>query len=256
MKTQYNENGFVVIRDFLSNKDRVELVSVLSEFHRLWQVNNARFYAEKAINSAYLTGKEYLNNNQRQVLFDFIASTKLMNMVTKLIPLQPCFMNTQLFFDPVNKQQKNYWHRDTQYHLSLEQQQAALIGPEVIHFRFALFDEPGIEVIPKTHKRWDNSEELNVRLGQNNRQNYQTLPQGKVIKLKAGDLLIFSANIIHRGLYGMDRLALDILFCQPEPSIIEFVNEDCLPAEETLKNLENPSAFRNTIELKSAMNKL
>ena len=177
-----------------------------------------------------------------------------MTIVNELIPKQPCFLNTQLFFDPVNKQQSNYWHRDPQYHLSVEQQKAALTAGDVIHFRLPLVDEPGLELIPGTHKRWDSAEELKVRLELDGHKNNQPLSQGKAIILFAGDLLVFSANMIHRGLYGMNRLAFDLLFCSPEPSIIEFVNDNCLPAEHDLKNMENSSAFSNTIRLKSVMN--
>jgi hypothetical protein len=61
--------------------------------------------------------------------------------------------------------------------------------------------------------------------------------------------------MIHRGLYGLDRLAFDILFCQPDPSVIQFVSNDSLPTAEDLISLENPDAFDNTIKFKSAENK-
>jgi ectoine hydroxylase-related dioxygenase (phytanoyl-CoA dioxygenase family) len=250
MKESYQEKGYVVVRNFLSTNEVLELREILSEFHHLWQQENASFYADKAVNSAYLTSNKLLNNEQRNSLFSFIGSEKVMALVNELIPKQPCFLNTQLFFNPLQDKQTNYWHRDPQYHLSIEQQQAALAAFDVIHFRLPVMDEPGIELIPGTHKRWDSTEELAVRLEQNGHKNNEALSQGKVIKLAAGDLLIFSANMIHRGLYGMDRLAFDILFCPPEPSVIEFVNEDCLPVEDTLKKIENPNAFRNTIKLK------
>jgi ectoine hydroxylase-related dioxygenase (phytanoyl-CoA dioxygenase family) len=256
MKEIYQEKGYALIRNFLSDKEVLELRAILNEFHHLWQQKNANFYAEKAVNSAYLTSNEFLNKEQRSRLFGFIASNKVMNIVNELITKQPCFLNTQLFFNPMQNTQNNYWHRDPQYHLSIEEQQAALTLFDVIHFRLPVMDEPGIELIPGTHKRWDSSEELNVRLEHNGHKSNQALAQGETIKLFAGDLLIFSANMIHRGLYGLDRLAFDILFCPPEASIIEFVNEDCLPGKDTLKNLENPSAFNNTIKLKSSINKL
>jgi len=256
MKVKYQKKGYLLIRNFLSDEEVVELRTILNEFHHLWQQKNASFYAEQAVNSAYLTSNEFLNMEQRNRLFGFIASNKVMNIVNELMSKQPCFLNTQLFFNPVNDEQNNYWHRDPQYHLSIAEQQAALKLFDVIHFRLPLMDEPGIELIPGTHKRWDSPEELDVRLEQSGHKNSQALSQGKVIKLAAGDLLIFSANMIHRGLYGLNRLAFDILFCPPEASIIKFVDDDCLPAEETLKSIENPSAFQNTIKLKSSMNKL
>ncbi|MCJ8296136.1 MAG: phytanoyl-CoA dioxygenase family protein [Colwellia sp.] len=255
MKQAYKEDGYFVIRNFLNNEELLALGEVLSEFHRLWQKKNAQFYRQQAVNSAYLTSDAFLNSEQRDHLFSFIGSAKVMNIVNELIPKQPCFLNTQLFFDPVNKQQSNYWHRDPQYHLSVEQQKAALAGGDVIHFRLPLVDEPGLELIPGTHKRWDSAEELKVRLEREGHKNNQPLSQGKVITLFSGDLLVFSANMIHRGLYGMNRLAFDLLFCSPEPSIIEFVNDDCLPSKSTLTKFEDSCAFVNTITLKSSIKK-
>ncbi|KGJ94960.1 phytanoyl-CoA dioxygenase family protein [Colwellia psychrerythraea] len=251
MIESYRENGYLLIRNFLSDNEIGELRTILNEFHRLWQQENAEFYQQQAVNSAYLTRNEFLNSEQRERLFQFIGSEKVMAVVKALLPKQPCFLNTQLFFNPVNKKQTNYWHRDPQYHLSIEQQQAALASFDVMHLRLPLLDEPGIELVPGTHKRWDSTEELQVRLEQDGHKNNQSLAQGKVIKLFAGDLLVFSANMIHRGLYGMDRLALDILFCPPEPSVIEFVREDCLPNNDILAEIEDNSAFVNTIKLKA-----
>lgn len=251
MNKAYHESGYLLVRGFLNGSEILTLHTVVAEFHRLWQKDNATYYAQNAVNSAYLTNQGYLNDRQRQVLFDFIGSEKVMSIVNELIPKQPCFLNTQLFFNPVNPKQRNYWHRDPQYHLSIEQQKSALSTSEVIHFRLPLQDEPGIELIPGTHKRWDSTEELNVRFEQNGDKNDQALSQGKVIKLSAGDLLIFSANMIHRGLYGLDRLAFDILFCQPDPSVIQFVSNDSLPSAEALTSLENTDAFDNTLKLTS-----
>jgi len=251
MNRAYRESGYLLIRDFLSDDEILTLHNVVAEFHRLWQKDNATYYAQSAVNSAYLTNQGCLNDRQRQVLFDFIGSEKVMSIVNELIPKQPCFLNTQLFFNPVNPKQSNYWHRDPQYHLTIEQQKSAISSSEVIHFRLPLLDELGIELVPGTHKRWDSTEELNVRLEQEGHKNNQPLSEGKVIKLDAGDLLIFSANMIHRGLYGLDRLAFDILFCQPDPSVIQFVSNDSLPSAEALTSLENSDAFDNTIKLKS-----
>lgn len=49
----------------------------------------------------------------------------------------------------------------------------------------------------------------------------------------------------------MDRLSLDILFCDPEPDLIKFASNDCLPSRKILRDIENPSSFLNTINLKS-----
>lgn len=172
-----------------------------------------------------------------------------MDKVGALLPAGAAFMNTQLFFNPHNAAQPNYWHRDPQYHLSLPQQKAALSGPEVLHFRVPVRDEPGIELIPGTHRRWDCEDELAVRLEQEGRRNCEALESGEVLPLQAGDLLVFSANMLHRGIYGENRLALDILFCEPDPALMQHVEAGCLPPAAILAGLEDGSAFHATRRL-------
>ena len=70
-------------------------------------------------------------------------------------------------------------------------------------------------------------------------------------KIDVGDLLVFSANMIHRGLYGLDRLSFDIIFCDSDPDLVKYVGHDCLPNDDELKKIECPNAFINTIRLMS-----
>jgi len=60
-----------------------------------------------------------------------------------------------------------------------------------------------------------------------------------------------SANMIHRGVYGMDRMALDILFCDPGAEVMKFVDDNWLPDQEILAELENADAFEQAIEIKT-----
>ena len=251
MKSEHKENGYFFVRGLFDKDELNELRDVLLEFHESWKRKNRDFYYEKAVNSAYITGTEHLSEPKRRVLFEFIGSSILMNVVRSVISDCPAFMNTQLFFDPVNDEQKNYWHRDPQYHMTIEQQKEALSGPNVVHFRIPLTQERGIELVPGSHRRWDSSEELNVRMEYENRKNYEDLSAGKIVELEVGDLLVFSGNMIHRGLYGMDRLAFDILFCDPAPELLNFVTDDCLPDQALMNTLSDPSAFLQTIASKA-----
>ncbi|MFQ3288364.1 MAG: hypothetical protein ACI93V_000582, partial [Alteromonadaceae bacterium] len=54
-----------------------------------------------------------------------------------------------------------------------------------------------------------------------------------------------------RGLYGLDRLALDILVFDSSANFVDYVDDDCLPDSTMLDNLDNPRLFLNTLELKS-----
>ena len=69
----------------------------------------------------------------------------------------------------------------------------------------------------------------------NNRRNSDDLSSGLTIELAAGDLLVFSTNMIHRGLYGLDRLAF--LFFDPELTLVKYVKDDCLPSQAIINTL-------------------
>lgn len=54
--------------------------------------------------------------------------------------------------------------------------------------------------------------------------------------------------MIHRGLHGLNRLALDILVFD---SSVNYVDDDCLPDVNMLKKIEYPKLYLNTLHLKS-----
>ncbi|NQZ06660.1 MAG: phytanoyl-CoA dioxygenase family protein [Algicola sp.] len=251
LKRDYEEQGYVVIRDYFSAPEISSLKQVILKFHELWKYDNKTFYQQEAFNSSLITGSQYLGCDDRVKLFNFISSKKMMAIVDSVIPVNPAFMNTQLFFDPFNAQQENFWHRDCQYDHDVEVQQKVIHETQVLHLRVPLFDELGMELVPGTHKRWDNEEEFDVRQEENGRLSSESLSTGKKIKLAAGDLLVFSADMIHRGLYGFDRLALDILVFDPTGDFVDYVDDDCLPDIAMLDKIDDPRLFVNSIDLKS-----
>ncbi len=168
-------------------------------------------------------------------------------------PENPAFLNTQLFFDPVSSQKKNYWHRDIQYDFSHEQQKALLdSGPSMPHFRIPLTSEKGVEVIPGSHKRWDTPEELEVRMEQNGKHTHDDLPNSQILEVERGDLLIFSAKMLHWGVYGHNRFALDILLVDDESPYLQSVSQECLPDRKMFERLINPILYERAIKARMA----
>jgi ectoine hydroxylase-related dioxygenase (phytanoyl-CoA dioxygenase family) len=251
LKSNYDDQGYVVIRDYFNAAEISSLRKVVLKFHDLWKKDNAKFYQEEAFNSSLITGSQYLAFDDRVKLFNFISSKKVMDIVESVIKNNPAFMNTQLFFNPVDPKQKDFWHRDCQYDHEVEAQKKAIQETQVVHLRVPLFDELGMELVPETHKRWDNEEEYNVRQEEKGRLSSENLSSGKAIKLAAGDLLVFSADMIHRGLYGMDRLALDILVFDSAGDFADYVDDDCLPERSMLEKIDDPRLFVNTLQLKT-----
>ncbi len=250
LNPEYKKNGFFIVKELFNPNELSKLEEVIQEFHKSWINDNSEFYNNKAVNSAYLTGTKYLDREQRLTIFQFIGSNKIMEILKTLIPKGPAFMNTQLFFNPVNTDQKNYWHRDLQYlEKTIDEQKTILQTNNVIHFRIPLRPEPGLELVPGSHEHWDIDEEFEVRAEKNGRKCFEDLSAGEQVSLNKSDLFVFSANMIHRGLYGLDRLAFDIIFCDSDPELLKYVEHDCLPNNEDIQKIENPNIFINTISL-------
>jgi len=253
IKHHYDKEGFYLFRNFFDASEIETLKKIILKFHHLWKSENAEFYREVAFNSSLITGSKHLSTSERLVLFNFISSRKLMEIINHIIPNKPAFMNSQLFFNPINPELKDFWHRDCQYDHEIEMQKKVIQETQVVHFRIPLFDEPGMEIIPGSHRRWDTEEELAIREELNGRKSNEDIAAGKKIRLSAGDLLVFSADMIHRGIYGLDRLAWDILVFDSSGDFVDYVDDDCLPSLPMITEIEEPSIFKNTIALKSSI---
>jgi ectoine hydroxylase-related dioxygenase (phytanoyl-CoA dioxygenase family) len=251
----FQTKGYFVLKQYFTEQELVALRTVILKFHDAWQQDNREFYEQVAFNSSLITGSRYLDENDRLALFNFISSPKLMSLVNAVIETRPAFMNTQLFFNPINPNLTDFWHRDCQYDHDVEVQKRVIHETQVVHLRVPLFNELGIELVPGTHKRWDTEEEFNVRYEKNGRKSHEGLSQGKTIQLNTGDLLVFSADMLHRGLYGLDRLALDILVFDSRGDFVDYVDPDCLPTANMLKNITDPTLFLNTLRLKARAHK-
>jgi hypothetical protein len=237
----YSKYGFEHYQNFFEEKELLLIEPIVTKFHNTWLKEHSEIYKKGSINSHSLTSSNYLNQQEKNVLFNFISQQRLIELLS-LEQLK--FLNTQLFFDPKNTKQKNYWHRDIQYTgLDEEEQMRAIKTQNVVHFRIPLKNEQGIELIPVTHRKWDSKDEYEVRKSLNGKKPSDKLKHGKHIHLKRTDLLIFSANMIHRGIYGNERLSLDIIYCDNNPAILKFRDENNLPKKTELRNYENREIF-------------
>ncbi len=253
MHEYYQHNGYLLKRDLFTGKELDQIEGILRGFHDKWMKKHREHYEKMAINSAYITHADALSQPDRQTLFSFIARDKLVDIARSIIPAGPAFMNTQLFFDPKNSHQKNYWHRDIQYRPDPVSEQKKMLGStNVLHFRVPFADERGIELVPGTHLRWDSPQEFETRMKENGRKPSDSLPGGKAVPLKRGDLLVFSASMIHRGLYGGNRFAFDIIFSDADRELLQYVDPKCLPDAEMSEKLSNPDIFNATRQVLDA----
>ncbi|WP_101760587.1 phytanoyl-CoA dioxygenase family protein [Oceanicoccus sp. KOV_DT_Chl] len=244
----YQRQGFVIVPALFADAEMDAIEPIILRAHQAWIEHHQQHYQQTAVNSAGLSHRNFLSDDERLTLFQFIADDRLVGILADIVAGPLFFANTQLFFNPANAQQKNYWHRDIQYgDFSMAQQQQMLAEQILLHFRLPLRDETGIQLIPGTHRRWDNEQEYRVRMGAAGYSVSDDLPAAETIRLRRGDLLVFSAGMIHRGLYSDDRLAFDICCGGHSPQFSSQGDLDCFPDTAMLEKISNRSLYTNAI---------
>ena len=234
----YQQQGFLHLPGFYRPHELVDLEAVLLKHHQAWLRQHQAAYQNGLINSHSLSADPALTEEDKTVLFQTIAAPALLAQLATIFPQAPRFLNTQLFFDPYHSNQRNYWHRDVQYTgLNEAAQRNVILQQNVVHCRIAMRPEHGIELIAGSHQRWDSAQEYAVRMGQAPYRPHDDLPHATQIALQTGDVLLFSANMLHRGLYGQNRLAFDIIYCDDHPDLLAHRSDHTLPNASQLATL-------------------
>jgi Phytanoyl-CoA dioxygenase (PhyH) len=248
MKTisgQFNRDGFALIKRFFSESEIDSIRAPILAAHSAWIQNNKNSYESNAVNSALLTSPKYCQDaDNLKSIYRFISMEKLVELSREISNQDLYFLNSQLFFNPVNKEQKPYWHRDIQYSGLPEEKQMELIQKDtVLHFRVPLATDPGLEFVPGSHLRWDTEEEREIRLKLNGKMVHEPISNSVKIPHEPQDLLVFSAHALHKGVYGGDRLSFDIILSSFKESAENIEMLGHFPDEATRRELKNGNIF-------------
>ena len=135
------------------------------------------------------------------------------------------------------------WHRDGKYNEN-----------NSIQYQYYLYDETGIEIIPKSHKRdfYDHEKK------QLKKSLYSKLKNSVHVSVLAGDLLVFNPSIIHRGISRNDRANIHFRIVRDENfdlSEIDYNNKFSRDWKRILNN-KNSIIEDNKIQLYSEQNTL
>ncbi len=251
----FNHQGYVIVKNLFSQFDIEKLARIVDRIYAQWlSENRADFIEHKLVNMHTLTDPRYFVDRkaERLLFFQTIASNRLTQLIDSMFGDGIYFHNTQLFFNPFENKRLPYWHRDMQYSpiddSILKNEQQIMVS---LHVRIPLSNEQGIELIPGTHKRWDTELERDVRLELNARKNSEDLPGSVLIELTPGDVLIFSAQMIHRGNYRLNksRKSLDLCIGKHHPLTSAYIDKRALPDAAELDKIENNRWYRIAHEL-------
>lgn len=246
----YAKYGYVVLRGFFNSEEISMLNKHVDRIYQTWQSENeAAIFENKLINMHSLTSSEYFQeaSGQRVEFFELITSLKLTDTLESMFGSGIHFHNTQLFFNPSNLERLPYWHRDMQYSSIDESAQREELSTMLsLHVRIPLIDEQGIEVVSGTHGRWDTELERKVRLELDGHKNSEPLPNSELIALAQGDILIFSAQMIHRGNYELNatRKAFDLCVGKYHPLASGFLDPRVLPTDEEVDKIVNNQWYK------------
>lgn len=242
---QYKDMGYFIEKNFFS-MDEIDALSeqTLNIFDQWKSAKTDLIDQHKLVNMSGLTQSRYFSNSKSRVnFFDSVFSTKLWGMMSGIFGDEIRFHNTQLFFDPLDLDQLAYWHRDLQFSdIPASVQENALPQMLNLHCRIPLIAETGIVLVPGTHSRWDTKIEHEQR---SKPLSEEPLPTEDYITLNPGDLLIFNAQMIHRGHYSKTRgrRALDLCIGRPHPLLEGTLDTRDLPTPEEKLMLTNPQWY-------------
>jgi hypothetical protein len=250
-RAAWERDGYLVLRGFFDEAHIAALAATANRIHGEWLADNRRACREHGlVNMHSLTSPRYFEGRaaERIAFFDAIAPLRLTGLLDRLFDDGIRFHNTQLFFNPLDRRKLPYWHRDLQYSPIADAEQArAQASLLSLHIRIPLLAERGVELLPGTHRRWDSAAEHAVRLELNGHRNSEDLPGSVLVELARGDVLIFDAQMIHRGRYRLNRgrKALDICAGKAHPFIDRYFDESVLPTPEQMERLANPRWYRH-----------
>ena len=115
-------------------------------------------------------------------------------------------------FNPEREDWDGPWHRDSQYLLphQHERQRELVTAPTwSVQWNVALYDDDALEVVPGSLERWNTPEEQAVIDG-----GPGPMPGAETVNLRAGDGVIYTPLLVHRGRYrsGSPRATLHFAY--------------------------------------------
>jgi hypothetical protein len=221
----WRSEGFAVIPEFLAAHEIDILRRICDQVLEQSIEEDPRRAAAR--NIAYLTERRYFESRGADLLklLEFIADERIVSLLSHIAGEMPLFHNTQYFHNPTQSHDGE-WHRDTQFLAADEALERQRMKQHAgVHFRVAFLPDRQLEYVPGSERRWDTSEELSIRKGDNPTR--ADMPGRTTIDLAPGDACLFHSWGIHRGTYRakIPRRTLDIIYawggvcdyCPPPP---------------------------------------
>lgn len=193
-KEFFEENGFIILQQ---NIDDTIIKSARLHFEKIYNKAQSGEYKYFRIYDDYvkapnISGIEMIFHNKiyNSSITRFLNSSKIPE-ISKEVLGEKLRISLSRYHVTKNYSHIGIWHRDSE--------------PEdnnSLQYQYYLYDEKGLEVIPKSHNREFNK----IEIKKLNKSKYSKLNNSIHLSTKAGDLLIFKPSLIHRGISKDDRV--------------------------------------------------
>ena len=217
LKNFWLSEGYIVVRGLFTPERTEQLASICEEILQQWYCKNPET-GEPGGNAdtvvmRHLNHPGYFDHAPEALnsLMDAVADNAVIETCRTILNEPPLFRCTSLFMNPTENSQDGNWHRDSQFLYPDESEEKKLFerarpNGGGIQLQVALLPSDDIEIVPRSHRRWDTAEEYKIRKteeGANNRSN--AMPWALRVALQPGDVLAFNAFGLHRGRYHTDK---------------------------------------------------
>jgi hypothetical protein len=224
--SQWQEQGYLVLQNALP----------AAQVARLYEVCEAAFATYREIGTAagepfgfcygpagwiqlHLNHPRYHRsiNGSLPSLLDAIADPLAMATVRTIFGEAPLFMQANYYSDPPGETRIGDWHRDCQFFSNGDEEvERAMVRdeaepPRELHMHIPLLPTAASELVPGSHRRWDDDAESHIR---RHDPRSDAMPNARRLQLEPGDIAFFHVNALHRGLYiqGVPRRTIAVTF--------------------------------------------
>ena len=218
LQKQWEEEGYVVVRGLFNPNRTALLRDICFDILKQWRVCNPEKGepggGPESTVMRHLNHSGYFGDNRAGfvALMQAVADEGVLNLVRIILQGEPLFRCTSLFFNPQENGRDGHWHRDTQFRSETDDEEREKILSRQgfgagVQLQVALVESDDVEVVPRSHLRWDTDDEYEIRKadeGKNNKSN--DMPNALRVSLEPGDAVGFNAAGLHRGRYHTDKV--------------------------------------------------
>ncbi len=205
--------GYAVVPELISHTRAARLLEICNSILEQWRGRDPQTGAPgdkpDATVMRHLNHPDYFAQHPEWFapLMDAAADERVRDVARAVFGEEPMFRCTSLFFNPSGIELDGNWHRDSQFGTpddDAERNVIAKAGADGagMQLQIALLPSDDIEVVPRSHLRWDSPEEYAIRKADGGvRNRAKNMPGAVRVRQASGDAVLFNAMAIHRGRY-------------------------------------------------------